>query len=591
MVWTEQDPGAGEPWGIRFQATRRTTRAEELRAAQVTLRDAESQAASAEWTAKSRDAFVAKLATIVPDVKLVIAGLDAQAAALLQYAAEVEQIKDLQYALTAQRDDAQSRLWTYQRQLRTSTDEDAPEALYMLTTRDHGQLERRIDDEQALLSGNATRWDELVARRRAADALCAGDLASRAVHGATAVFAGASARYLTPEALLDKLSGLSATDLAVLLADQPGLVDRLKGADPDAVAVWWAGRGTTGSGELSAGQLALIVGAPAVVGALNGLPPAVRVQANKALAQVQIERNNVEIERLEALRKMPDPGSHRATANDSQKVAELEAEIAELDAETEYLQRAVDGEVQLYLYDKDADRIIEMIGDFDRASTTVNYVPGTAASMESFTSGRVQEVAQWLIDNSVPAAGLVAFVYKDGTFPPNPVVHSPDNTWATSLGPAYHDFNEGLRTADGEGKPVISIEHSFGTSIAGKAETAGTEFAHRVSLSGIGMTEEWSANPGTQYSDFTGSNDVIRSVRGSQIGEIGYGQAPSEANGYQLHDSGLGASWQENVSKAVPVLGSWLDSGWGVQNHLTIAGDTDNATVLLGLREIVTDTQ
>ncbi|MBF9337218.1 hypothetical protein G3N30_13655 [Microbacterium lacticum] len=52
--------------------------------------------------------------------------------------------------------------------------------------------------------------------------------------------------------------------------------------------------------------------------------------------------------------------------------------LDQLQKKSEYLERVMSGAVQLYLYQPDRDRIVEMIGN-PSASTTnsVTYVPGT----------------------------------------------------------------------------------------------------------------------------------------------------------------------------------------------------------------------
>ncbi|MFC5929235.1 hypothetical protein D6T64_02995 [Cryobacterium melibiosiphilum] len=81
-----------------------------LRTMQTRLLAAQTDAGGAEWTAVSRDAFVARLASITPEVDLLIRGLDAQADALGRYSVEVEQINDLAVAYERARVDAHTDL-------------------------------------------------------------------------------------------------------------------------------------------------------------------------------------------------------------------------------------------------------------------------------------------------------------------------------------------------------------------------------------------------------------------------------------------------------------------------------------------------
>lgn len=66
-------------------------------------------------------------------------------------------------------------------------------------------------------------------------------------------------------------------------------------------------------------------------------------------------------------------------------------------AERGYLQKVIDGTVQLYLYDPSSLSIVEMIGTPGPETTAINtYIPGTFTSLFSFYHGDVQQVGSWL---------------------------------------------------------------------------------------------------------------------------------------------------------------------------------------------------
>src|SRR6185369_4236477 len=90
-------------------------------------------------------------------------------------------------------------------------------------------------------------------------------------------------------------------------------------------------------------------------------------------------------------------------------------EVGRLKSEIAYLKAAVAGDVQLYLYDPQASRIIEMIGTpSSQTAHVITYVPGTFTSLNDFYAKGVQQVASKLSDRH---DDRVAFVYKDGAFP------------------------------------------------------------------------------------------------------------------------------------------------------------------------------
>ncbi|WP_150953984.1 putative T7SS-secreted protein [Microbacterium testaceum] len=200
----------------------------------------------------------------------------------------------------------------------------------------------------------------------------------------------------TPRAISDQLvmsilKRLSRPDderVAELLKLHPEWVSLLRDHQPapEVLAKWWSDQDPTV-------QHALLSSAPAILGSLGGLPPAVRVAANKANAAARIDV-------IESALEASD-----VTSDDR----------AALERERQYLVDAVNGEVQLYLFDPERDAIIEMVGQLsDTTSAAVTYVPGTFTTMDSFYQEQVQSVAGWL-NRQDPK--IVAFVWKEGTFP------------------------------------------------------------------------------------------------------------------------------------------------------------------------------
>ena len=57
----------------------------------------------------------------------------------------------------------------------------------------------------------------------------------------------------------------------------------------------------------------------------------------------------------------------------------------------------------------------------------------------------------------------------------------------------------------------------------GAAETAGAHFDARVALAGIGMTNDWKAQDGTEYYAMQAPNDINKNVDNMQLGNWGYG--------------------------------------------------------------------
>lgn len=197
-------------------------------------------------------------------------------------------------------------------------------------------------------------WEELLQRHRAADAVCVRDLAGDQVLGATAWFGTTWAAGASVDDLIARLNTLSSINLAVLITTDPGLVKRSLTANPKTVHERWE----RWEHLAQPAQLALAAGSPALLGSLNGLP----ARASPPTGS------------------MSAPGSTRSTPNppgstpkssvwtgrerDGSRVMPRPTKIAKeheaLEADRTYLQRTVDGKNQLYLYDRENARIVEM---------------------------------------------------------------------------------------------------------------------------------------------------------------------------------------------------------------------------------------
>jgi hypothetical protein len=196
--------------------------------------------------------------------------------------------------------------------------------------------------------------------------------------------------------------------------------------------------------------------------------------------------------------------------------------IAELETEIRYLHGAVDEPptLQLYLYDKDDDRIVEMVGT-PSASTrkVVTYTPGTLANMEQFYDGDTQRIARWLQQQD--RDGVVGFVYKDGRYPQNPLTEANDETYAQGTGRQLAVFEDGLfRDPLLADEQSIAIGHSWGTSNITSSEMAGARYDIVVSLSGAGAPDGWRKRPETSYADFS-YNDILQTAQDVRIGDHG----------------------------------------------------------------------
>src|SRR6218665_84316 len=287
---------------------------------------------------------------------------------------------------------------------------------------------QRVDPAEEELRCIGLAWQQLSERRQAADTNCVRLLTAPAVLGAfsdlptnTSVGVGASAGVGAGAGVgvLVSVGRMSAFDHLVLQLVCPNLFTELarRPPPPGEVARAW--------NNLTPEQRAtLITRYPGTIGQLNGLPPGDRVTANRQLATQRLTEAQTELAQLQArLEALPILiNKYGPTVSQPQRVA-LNASIADISQEILYLSQVQDGAIQLYLYDHNTDRIIEMIGDPARAKVVLSYLPGSDSTLKGMYQGAlngrkrggIQALAQWEVTQS--HGEVVAFVFKDGRFP------------------------------------------------------------------------------------------------------------------------------------------------------------------------------
>ncbi|MFF1633362.1 WXG100 family type VII secretion target [Leifsonia sp. NPDC058248] len=577
------DPGVGEPAGIRALARERSAKAVELRAVHADVVAAEKTVTGSAWTGKAQAAFTTAMDAVAPDLLLLSRGLEAQASALHDYAGQVQQIKDQQKALEARRRSATDALTSARALLAASHRADdrvlAQERALDRDVRTSSILASRagytetIAENTSLLTQVDTQWEHLVTWRRHADQACMSGLSGPEVLGRTAPFTPAVIRTSAPDALLRMLTGLSATDLIVLLQTHPDLADKLTTADPPAVAAWWTAMNGPTPGTPSAEQLALITAIPTIIGNLNGLPALVRVAANKLNAEGRIAHNEALIARLRAA------GNQLSLAAGAH-VDGYAGTVEQLEKELKYLRDAVGDNptVQLYLFQPEKSRIIEMLGtpsaDTARAIT---YVPGTFTNLNAFYSKRVQQFAAYLV--AAHPREAVAFVYKDGVFPGasdassaadfSRIGEANDLRRTAAAGAQLADFSHGisldpLLTAS----RTTAIGHSWGLANIAASEVAGSGYSQVVSLSGAGMPARWRPSPTTRYTDHS-YYDLLQEAQ--QTGVVWAGNTPNANSAFEkFHYEGP----VDPVVSGPFGLPVWVDQGALLANHNLVATDS-----------------
>lgn len=498
--WTPTNPGAGSPADIRADAARRQTQASETRTAAGHVTEAGGSGAG--WQGAGADALAQKTTVYRTELEILASQSDAHAAALQRYAGEVESIQQLQNTIAANQQSVAARLRSANRQLSEETTKlradpaASPTLIY--------QLQNNVETLTSQASGLSSQLAALAQQRSAADTTAITGLNSAESRGGLAGILSLSGPAsgsmlgqtapLQRDLTLEQLAGLSEVELAMLFTTHPEVAAQIEtSSSPVQVASWW--------GELSAEQQgALALGASSLIGSLGGVSPTGRVAANRVNAMRRLEWVNGRLGELES--KVPGGADafFRSAAHD---------EYETLLAEQSYLQRAIDGKVQLYLYDPATQSIVEMIGSPGPSTTGMTiYTPGTFTSSHSFYDDGVQQVGRWLNSRD---PNMVAFVWKQGGFPgENPdagsmdllrILEANDESWALGTGELLADFQSEVHVSSPvlAGAEQVGMGHSWGLSALTASEVEGAHYDQVHSLAGAGMPENWDAQDGTSY--------------------------------------------------------------------------------------------
>jgi hypothetical protein len=387
----------------------------------------------------------------------------------------------------------------------------------------------------------------------------------------------ARAEALASEVVLAPLVALARADsshVARLLAAHPDWAERLRSRPPSpgAVRAWWS---TLPPGTVAA----LIDGAPAVIGALGGVPPLDRVAANRVSARARLREVEAEI-----------PGWERVLQEgvSADLQAERRAKLDALRAERDYLRSVDAGEVQLYLYEPADNRIVEMFGTPGPGTTRIlTYVPGTFTRVDSFYRGEVQGVSHWMTDRD---PGMVAFVWKGSDFPGDDeyagqtrlgigLLEANDPGRAAVAGDALARFHRGMASDPTLAHGLqLAAGHSWGLVPITASEMRGARYDQVHSLSGAWVPDGWEPNSSTSYSHWSYTDALSMAQDGLLVNA---GRAPDTVPVFESH------IYERRTDTEIPLggdLAPFLDpdgpslrvSLTPLSNHNLIAGISDD---------------
>src|SRR6218665_1054821 len=380
-VWDGEDPGLCATDDVFVLARQWLTRSgvvtEQI---EQPLAQVEGWASDGSWRSLVASGVAARVAQLRPGVAAIASSYAAGAAALGQYGVVVAQIAQEARVLRHREREARQVMTVARQALELAT---SPVVVDEGVRR--GALQR-VDAAEEELRCIGLAWQQLSERRQAADTNCVRLLTAPAVLGAfsnlptntnTNTGAGAGAGVLV------SVGRMSAFDHLVLQVVCPNLFTELAPHPPPPGEVARAWNNLTPEQRAT-----LITRYPGTIGQLNGLPPGDRVTANRQLATQRLTEAQTELAQLQArLEALPILiNKYGPTVSQPQRVA-LNASIADISQEITYLSQVQDGAIQLYLYDRDTDRIIEMIGDPARAKVVLSYLPGSDSTLKGMYQG------------------------------------------------------------------------------------------------------------------------------------------------------------------------------------------------------------
>lgn len=327
---------------------------------------------------------------------------------------------------------------------------------------------------------------------------------------------------------IERLDGQFGTSLKESLADLTAIRDGQPDItladgsiqDPDTVATQLAGmsadeRATFLAGLSPEAQRQLVIAAPEKLGNLNGVPFAMRIDANEinirnALTAEKAKPNpdSSRVKQLEAM-LAPIPNPDGAGDRDTVAAATGDGATPRLDM--------VDRKFVMFSQEGNG-RMIEMLGTMKSGAPGVGvYVPGTSTNLNGSGSNHV---AAW---NLADQTGGPIFLYMEGDFPQSLTSLSdgaPSPSFAADMAPKLVDFGREIDrevAATSPGTPVTYVGHSYGGSIVGSAEQLGLR-ADRIvhaSSAGTGVFDTgWNnPNPNVQRYSMTAPGDLIGVVQ------------------------------------------------------------------------------
>lgn len=333
--------------------------------------------------------------------------------------------------------------------------------------------------------------------------------------GAAAILLQQAAGDLARQA--DEQQRASAAGGASAMLSLPGVErspeprpEDLHGRSPAEIRTWWFGL----AGHQ---QQAFIRNHPHEAGNTNGIPFDARIEANRLNARLRIDwlQNNDPEPRLNPW--ILDSGYPARFAAEHEAWRKRQDGIA-------YLQNVVEGKIHLAAYDPGQSSIVELLGEYNAATTTViTYVPGTTTNEASFYDGGPQAVPNRLVQADT-SGSTAAFVYKGSEFPDGDLVEAflveaKSDEFVAASAPVLAAFQEAVDLELPRDAQTVGMGHSWGLRNVTGSEMEGASYSKVIALSGAAMPPGWTPSPGTDYTSYTYPDILLTAEANGLVGE------------------------------------------------------------------------
>ncbi|MEU2062164.1 alpha/beta hydrolase [Streptomyces sp. NPDC013455] len=271
---------------------------------------------------------------------------------------------------------------------------------------------------------------------------------------------------------------------------------------------------------------------PAEIGALDGIPSAVRDSANRtvldeAQAQVQHDLDKLGPEPPKTI--VTGAGVVRNpewTAWDALGGSRLKSQLKGMQAvQARFDQTGVDDLPPAYLLGFDLKgngHVILANGNPDTADNTAVYVPGTTSKLEGAHGDIVRMTRVWQEANAMSSGRSTSTITWIGYDAPQEILtDSPRPSYAYHAAPTLDDFMDGLQTAQGgpDASHTTLIGHSYGSTVIGVAAKEDRIAADDIVVAGspgmlvgdagdlgVGKNHVWSEAAGSDPVPYIGRN-------------------------------------------------------------------------------------